>query len=177
MSNNTLSEPPSEYLCSVDVQCMYADVSVPDDQLFHQWVSSAVDFLVKHQQLEKIDYEVSIRVIDKEDSRQLNKDYRQQNKATNVLSFPFDTPDIFKQHQQVNILGDIVVCALIVEAESQQQNKQTEQHWAHMIIHGVLHLLNYDHINMDDANIMEALEIKILAQLGYPNPYMEYPHE
>ncbi len=172
-----VAEPLSEYSCFADVQCMYADTSVPEDQQFNHWVSAAIDYLVENKQLEKTNYEVDIRIVDKADSQQLNNEYRQKNTPTNVLSFHFDTPDIFKQHQQRNILGDLVICALIVEAESQQQNKTTEQHWAHMVVHGVLHLLNYDHTNSDDANIMEALEVKILSQLGYPNPYMESPHE
>lgn len=177
MNNNVLAETQLEYSCFADVQCMYADVSVPGDQQFNNWVLATIDYLVENEQLEKMDYEVDIRIVDKVDSQQLNKEYRQKNMPTNVLSFPFDTPDIFKQHQQRNILGDVVVCALIVEAEAQQQNKTIEQHWAHMIVHGVLHLLNYDHINNDDASIMEALEVKILSQLGYPNPYAESPHE
>ncbi len=175
--NNTSAEPPSKHTCAVDVQCMYADVSVPADQTLGKWVNAVISFLVEHKQLKQTDYEVAIRVVDKVDSQQLNNQYRQKNTPTNVLSFPFDTPEIFKQCQQLDILGDIVVCALIVEAEAQQQNKSIEQHWAHMIVHGVLHLLNYDHINHDDASLMEALEVRILSQLGYPNPYTEYPYE
>ncbi|VAW96951.1 Metal-dependent hydrolase YbeY, involved in rRNA and/or ribosome maturation and assembly [hydrothermal vent metagenome] len=173
--NNTSAEPPSKYSCAVDVQCMYADVSVPADKIFSEWVSAVISFLIDYKQLEQTDYEVAIRVVDKVDSQQLNNQYRLKNTPTNVLSFPFDTPEIFKQCQQLNILGDIVVCARIVEAEAQQQNKKIEQHWAHMIVHGVLHLLNYDHTNDDDARLMEALEIRILSQLGYPNPYTEQP--
>ncbi len=175
--NNTSAEPPPKYSCAVDVQCMYADISVPADKLFSEWVSAVITFLVEHKQLEQTDYEVAIRIVDKVDSQQLNNQYRQKNVPTNVLSFPFDTPEIFKQCQQLDILGDIVVCALIVEAEAQQQNKSIEQHWAHMIVHGVLHLLNYDHTNDDDASVMEALETRILSQLGYPNPYTEHPYE
>ncbi len=177
MNNNTSAEPPSNYSCTVDVQCMYADVSVPADKMFSEWVSAVISFLIEHKQLEQTDYEVAIRVVDKVDSQQLNNQYRQKNMPTNVLSFPFDTPEIFKQCQQLDILGDIVICALIVEAEAEQQNKSIEQHWAHMIVHGVLHLLNYDHSNDDDAGVMEALETRILSQLGYPNPYTEQPHE
>ena len=83
-------------------------------------------------------------------------------------------PDIFRQQQTLNILGDLVICAPIVEMQAQQQHKTTQQHWAHMVVHGVLHLLNYDHMTNDDASIMEALETKILAQFGYPNPYTEH---
>lgn len=177
MNNNTSAEPPSKYSCAVDVQCMYADISVPDDQTLGKWVRTVISFLLDHQQLQQTAYEVAIRIVDKVDSQQLNNQYRQKNMPTNVLSFPFDTPEIFKQCQQLDILGDIVICALIVEAEAQQQNKSIEQHWAHMIVHGVLHLLNYEHTNDDDASVMEALETRILLQLGYPNPYTEQPHE
>jgi len=175
--NNTSAEPPPKYTCSVDVECIYADALVPTDSLIHHWVSTVIKFLVENTSFEKIDYDVAIRIVDKADSQQLNNQYRKKDAATNVLSFPFDMPDIFKQHQQTNILGDIVICALIVETEAQQQNKKIEQHWAHIIVHGVLHLCHYDHISDEGADVMEALEIKILSQLGYSNPYMENSHE
>ncbi|MBN4080468.1 rRNA maturation RNase YbeY [Beggiatoa alba] len=152
---------------------MYADVTVPDDHVLQQWASQSIHYLFEN----KSDYELSIRVVDIHESQFLNSQYRQKNKPTNVLSFPFEMPDIFKEDQQTTILGDIVVCAPIIEMESQQQKKSTQEHWAHMIVHGVLHLLGYDHINNKEAEAMEALEIKILAHFGYPNPYLELAHE
>lgn len=170
-------EPPSIRACHVDVQCMYADVTVPSDQSLHQWAAATTNFLVKENLLEEQDFEIAILVVDKVDSQFLNNQYRQKDSPTNVLSFPFDVPNIFKQHQTTNILGDIIICAPIIEVESDQQNKSIEEHWAHMVVHGVLHLLGYDHLNNADANIMEGLEIKILSTLGYTNPYLEHHHE
>ena len=170
-------EPPSMHACHVDVQCMYADVTVPSDQSLRQWAAATTSFLVKEKLLEDQDFEIAILVVDKVESQLLNYQYRQKDCPTNVLSFPFEVPNIFKLHQATNILGDIIICAPIIEIESQQQNKGIKEHWAHMVVHGVLHLLGYDHLNDSDANIMEGLEIKILSTLGYTNPYLELPHE
>ena len=102
-----------------------------------------------------------------EESQQLNSQYRQKDKPTNVLSFPFEVPEGI----ELNLLGDLVVCASVVEQEAKEQNKVLFHHWAHMIVHGCLHLLGYDHINDADADEMEALEVKILAKLAISNPY------
>jgi len=178
MSNNISSlEPPSKSACHVDVQCHYADVNVPSDIVFREWVDKTIQFLIDKNLLDNAAIDLSILVVDKSESQLLNNDYSQQNKPTNVLSFPFDTPDIFKPSQESNILGDIVICAPIIELEAQQQNKLIEHHWAHMLVHGLLHLLGYDHLNNNDASIMENLEIEILSQLGYKNPYLELNHE
>ncbi len=174
MSNSLSSlEPPPVCACYVDIECHYADVTVPGNTELVRWVKQTIQFLNKTDLLENCSIELAIVIVEKTESQLLNAEYRQQDYPTNVLSFPFDTPDIFKQHQQTNILGDIVICAPVIELESQQQNKTFQQHWAHMVVHGVLHLLGYDHINSRDAQIMESLEIKILDQLGYQNPYME----
>ena len=102
-----------------------------------------------------------------DESQQLNKQYRHKDKPTNVLSFPFEVPEGI----ELNLLGDLVVCAPVIQQEATEQGKVLFDHWAHMIIHGCLHLLGYDHINDTDADEMEALEIKILAQLSINNPY------
>lgn len=178
MSNkHSSAEPPSKLACHIDVQCFYADVTVPGDQTFQHWARTVINFLVAANLLDNQNFEISILVVDQIDSQLLNNQYRQINKPTNVLSFPFETPEIFKQHQEINILGDIVICAPIIELESRQQNKTVEEHWAHMLVHGVLHLLGYDHINNKDASIMEATEVKILSKLNYQDPYMELTHE
>lgn len=173
INNFSSQEPPPKCACHVEIECHYADINVPGNNEFITWVEKTIQYLIDTQLLENSNIELSIVVVDKVESQLLNTEYRQQNKSTNVLSFPFDTPEIFKQHQQSRILGDIVICAPIIELESQQQNKNIQQHWAHMLVHGVLHLLGYDHINNNDAQIMEELEIKILDHLGYQNPYME----
>lgn len=117
----------------------------------------------------KDDSEMTIRIVDTEESQTLNNTYRGKDKPTNVLSFPADLPD------EVNIplLGDLVVCAQIVSDEANSQGKTIHAHWAHMVIHGTLHLLGYDHENDDDAHIMENLETSLLDSLGFPNPYAD----
>lgn len=115
--------------------------------------------------------EVTIRIVEPDEMTTLNHQYRQKNYATNVLSFPADLPEAAKAHYPV--LGDIVICADTVNREAVEQHKTAAEHWAHMIVHGVLHLLGHDHEKDDEAAIMEALEIKILKQLGFENPYLD----
>lgn len=106
---------------------------------------------------------INICIGSREQSRQLNSHYRGQDKPTNVLSFPFPN------HQA--ILGDILLCADVINHQAQQQHKIYQAHWAHMVIHGLLHLCGYDHQDDEEALHMEGLEIKLLNQLGYDNPY------
>ncbi len=113
--------------------------------------------------------ELTIRVVDEAESQELNGTYRGKEKPTNVLSFPFEAPE----HIELSLLGDLVICAPVVEREASEQKKSLEAHWAHMVIHGVLHLQGYDHVNDTDAEVMEGLEIAILNALGYNNPYAE----
>ncbi|MDH5393513.1 MAG: rRNA maturation RNase YbeY [Gammaproteobacteria bacterium] len=115
--------------------------------------------------------QVTLRVVDAEESRELNNAYRGKDKATNVLSFAMDMPDEFQHVLDLIMLGDLVVCATVVSAEAQQQDKTLQAHWAHMLVHGMLHLQGYDHITEADADEMENLEIKILSQLGFDDPY------
>jgi len=118
-----------------------------------------------------------IRVVNEEEGIDLNQIYRNKNSATNVLSFPYEVPDYaadipeLQDEYSQQHLGDLVLCEKVVIEEAKAQNKTAEQHWAHLIIHGVLHLQGYDHINDDDAVKMESLEIKILESLGFKNPY------
>lgn len=113
--------------------------------------------------------EMTIRIVDKEESRSLNHQYRGFDKPTNVLSFPFDAPPGI----ELNLLGDLVICAPVVEREAKEQGKSQIAHWAHLVIHGTLHLLGYDHLEDQEAEVMEALETAILNSLGYPDPYKE----
>lgn len=113
--------------------------------------------------------EVVVRVVDEAESAELNGQYRQKQGSTNVLSFPFEAPPGF----ETDHLGDLVVCAPVVEREAQEQGKALEAHWAHLVIHGMLHLQGYDHIDERDAAVMEAEEIALMRDLGYPNPYEE----
>lgn len=114
------------------------------------------------------DAEVTIRIVDETESQQLNFDYREKDKPTNVLSFPFQCPPGI----ELPLLGDLVICAEVVAREAQEQQKTLHAHWAHMVVHGSLHLLGFDHINDADAEEMEAEEIQILQELGFANPYL-----
>jgi probable rRNA maturation factor len=111
--------------------------------------------------------EVTLRLVDEAESRELNACYRHKDRPTNVLSFPFEAP----LGVDVGLLGDLVVCAPVVAREAEEQGKPLAAHWAHMVVHGMLHLQGYDHIENEDAERMEALEREILAGLGYPDPY------
>lgn len=115
--------------------------------------------------------EVTIRVCDVEEIQTLNRDYRDKDKPTNVLSFPAELPPALAAELAQPELGDIIICADVVAAEAAEQNKALAAHWAHMVVHGMLHLQGYDHVDDAEAEEMEALEVQILAQLGFANPY------
>ncbi len=134
---------------------------IPNESDFTLWATAALkDRSVR-------DVEICIRLVDKDESKDLNIRYRKKDGPTNVLSFPNDLPN----EMGVSMLGDLVICAPLVAEEAQAQNKTAEQHWAHLTIHGILHLIGYDHETEKEAELMENLEIAILAQLNYPNPY------
>jgi probable rRNA maturation factor len=132
---------------------------VPDPDLLQTWAVAAY--------LDAEPAVASVLVTTMTEIRELNKQYRNKDKTTNVLSFPIQSPEEI----DVVLLGDIVLCARVIKQEASQQSKSEESHWAHMIVHSVLHLQGYDHVNDDDAEVMEKLEIKILQQLGFENPY------
>lgn len=132
----------------------------PSSEHIEQWVALALTG-------RKDEAELTIRLTDKNEIRQLNRDYRQQDKATNVLSFPADLPE----HIDIPLLGDMIICPAVVVEEAKEQHKALHAHWAHMVIHGTLHLLGYDHIEEQDAEVMESIEIELLASLDIANPY------
>ncbi len=111
--------------------------------------------------------DLSIRIVDEAESQDLNSRYRHKHKPTNVLSFPYDGETL-----DVPVLGDIVICAPVIAREAQEQGKEPRAHWAHMVVHGCLHLLGYDHENDKDAVEMERREREILADFGFPDPYL-----
>lgn len=137
---------------------------LPSDALLRRWTRAALlhDPACAHGKAE-----LTIRIVNATESQQLNGDYRDKDKPTNVLSFPFDAPADVSNHY----LGDLVICASVVATEAVEQDKPLNQHWAHMVVHGVLHLLGYDHIKNAEAETMEALERTILASLNIPDPY------
>lgn len=145
----------------VDVQ-QAVDAAVPSKQQFHLWASAALAELAE-------DCELSIRLVSEAESAELNGTYRARNTPTNVLSFPFESPIPLTPR----LLGDLVLCVAVVEREAAEQSKKVEAHWAHLLVHGCLHLLGYDHLEDDEAERMEALEVRILQQLGIDNPYIE----
>ncbi len=145
---------------TVDIQQISKNTEIPEPNQIKQWIDGAL--LPQHDNVE-----LTVRIVDIAESQSLNKQYRNKDKPTNVLSFPFEVPDGI----ELNLLGDLVICADIVSKEAKAQHKTVQAHWAHMLVHGCLHLLGYDHINNDDAEHMETLEIDILAKLGFNNPY------
>lgn len=145
----------------LDLQLASSAADLPTEQQFQHWLEAAI---LPFQD----DAEVTIRVVDAAESQQLNHQYRAKNKPTNVLSFPFQCPPGI----ELPLLGDLVICAEVVTSEAAEQGKAPEAHWAHMVIHGCLHLLGFDHINDADAEQMEMEEVQILQQLGINNPYL-----
>lgn len=145
---------------SVDIQYAVEAPNLPDEADFLRWVRTVLSD-------RKVDGEVCIRVVDAEESRALNAEYRGKDKPTNVLSFPFEVPP----GVPVSLLGDLVICAEVVAREAEEQGKEALHHWAHMVVHGTLHLLGFDHINDDEAEQMEALERLLLARLEIADPY------
>ncbi|HJY38005.1 MAG TPA: rRNA maturation RNase YbeY [Steroidobacteraceae bacterium] len=133
---------------------------MPHARSFARWANAACAAGIARSRSQAT--ELTIRVVGAAESRRLNRTWRGKDKPTNVLSFAADAP----------VLGDLAICAPVVAREAREQGKSPAAHWAHMVVHGVLHLLGYDHENDRDAARMEARETKILAQLGMPNPYV-----
>lgn len=147
-------------MIDLDLQIAVEAPDLPAEADILRWVAAAVGDAMEEAQL-------TVRITDEAEIRELNATYRGKDYATNVLSFPFEAPP----GVDIPLLGDIVVCAAVVAREAAEQEKPLQAHWAHMVIHGTLHLLGYDHIEEADAEEMEGLEIALLADLGYANPY------
>ncbi len=116
------------------------------------------------------DAEITIRLVDAEESRDLNKKWRHIDKPTNILSFPISRADDVVPM----LMGDLVICAALIQQEAAEQNKPLDAHWAHILIHGILHLSGYDHAEAEEARLMQRCETGIMQQCGYPNPYLLY---
>lgn len=134
--------------------------NLPTEQQIMQWLEVILPQFMENA-------EITIRIVDEQESQQLNNTYRHKDKPTNVLSFPFESPIEI----DIPLLGDLIICKQVVEAEAKEQHKSLSSHWAHMIVHGCLHLLGYDHILDEEAEEMENIEIDIMNQLGFDNPY------
>jgi probable rRNA maturation factor len=148
-------------ILEVDVQLACPVAGVPDENSFLLWADAA------YQEIMTDDTSMAIRVVAPTEMKGLNRDYRGQDKPTNVLAFNIDSP----HGSGVAILGDIVICRDVVLDEAAKQNKSLEGHWAHMTVHGVLHLCGFDHVLPEEAAEMESLEAQILVKLGFPNPW------
>ena len=144
----------------VDVQYACDCPSIPDAKQITDWGKDILKDL-------QADAECTIRIVDVAEGARLNERWRKAPGPTNVLAFPVDGLG----RSRPPLLGDIVICAPVVATEAKVQGKSIHAHWAHMMVHGILHLLGYDHADMQQAARMEALEIKILSTLGYENPY------
>lgn len=147
-------------MIDLDLQIATEAPDLPAEADILRWVAAAVGDAMAEAQL-------TVRIVDEAEIRKLNATYRGKDKPTNVLSFPFEAPP----GVDIPLLGDIIICAAVVAREAGEQNKPLEAHWAHMVLHGTLHLLGYDHIEEAEAVEMEGLEIRLLADLGYANPY------
>lgn len=153
---------------TLDVQIACEVQELPSEASLELWVETALETIQ-----ETTPVVITIRIVDPDEGLSLNQQYRMKDYATNVLSFPFESPIPLP----VRLLGDLVICAEVVAHEAKSQGKPLLAHWAHMVVHGTLHLLGYDHIEEAEAEHMEQLERNILAALGYPDPYADDPAE
>ena len=150
---------------SVEIQVASSSRRVPADEIIESWVAAVLD------QLDFADnVEISVRIVDEAESRDLNRNWREKDKPTNVLSFPSGFGD-YAPGDEPRPLGDIVICAPVVEREAALQGKDEGDHWAHLVVHGTLHLLGFDHETDAEASAMEAIEREILASQGVGDPY------
>ena len=148
---------------NIDLDVQREVNALPKDEDLLLWVSETL------MTENKSDTELTIRFVTEKEISDLNEIYRNKKGSTNVLSFPFEAP----VEIELNLLGDLVICTDVVKKEATQQHKEEIAHWAHMVVHGTLHLLGYDHQTDEQADVMESKEIKILSQLGYSDPYQE----
>jgi probable rRNA maturation factor len=144
----------------VSIQRCSTGGEIPPDVELRNWVVKAIDG-------RRVPAEITLRIVDEREGAELNKRWRKKSGPTNVLSFAFDSPESMAPM----FLGDIVICAPVVAREASEQSKRCRHHWAHMVVHGILHLLGYEHDNERDAEVMEQEERRILHDLGIPDPY------
>jgi len=147
----------------IDIEINSTSATIPSAEKIEQWISAAL----KSDEL--IEAEVSVYIVDEAEGQALNLQYRGKDKPTNILSFPADIPE----EVGVPLLGDLVVCAPVVAREAEEQGKSLDAHWAHMLVHGTLHLLGYDHLEDDTADAMESLETHLITKMNFPAPYAE----
>ncbi len=150
---------------ALEIQCASSG-PVPAEEEVRRWITATLEWLGRRE-----DTEICVRLVGEAEMAALNRQYRGRSGPTNVLSFPSDLPPGL----DLPLLGDIVVCAPVVDSEAEQQGKPRSAHWAHILVHGTLHLLGYDHVAEPEAGEMEAIETAVLAGLDYPCPYRDDP--
>ena len=152
----------------LDVAVGYAAprAGVPAAVSFRKWVAAALEGRIREADL-------AIRIVDEKEGRALNHHYRGKDYATNVLSFPAELPEGLPKGVKLPLLGDLVLCAPVVARDAREQGKPLNAHYAHLTVHGCLHLLGWDHEDAQEAEAMEQLEREILAGLGLPDPYLD----
>ena len=148
----------------LEVQRSTSATGIPDDGQFQRWADAA---LAGHPGRRSL----AIRIVDEPEAQRFNREYRDKDHATNVLSFPAELPEGLPEDVKQAQLGDLLICAAVVEREAVEQKRPQADHWAHLTVHGILHLLGYDHQQTAEAEVMETLETEILAALGVPDPY------
>ncbi len=160
-------EFPIELELQLDMQlAVEKENDLPTEEQLNLWATAALTtHTVSYSESEEP--ELTIRIVDEAESQELNSEYRGKDKPTNVLSFPFEAP----AHVPIPLLGDLIVCKQVVEREAIEQGKTLTAHWAHMIVHGCLHLLGFDHIEDEEAEEMEGIERIVMAELGFEDPY------
>jgi len=149
-----------------EVQRVSTSASIPDDERFRLWAETALAGKGEN-------FSFGIRVVDEDEAQRFNREYRHKDYATNILSFPTDLPEDLPEDIRHSQLGDLLICAPVVTREALQQQRSELDHWAHLLVHGILHLLGYDHERTDEADVMQSLETEILAKLGIGDPYRE----
>lgn len=145
---------------TINIQRVVKSTVIPSDEAFSQWINAAQITTEKNA-------EITLRIVSAEEIQSLNRDYRNKDIATNVLSFSSEVP----VGPELQLLGDIVICADIVAQEAHEFEKPLEERWAHMVVHGCLHVQGFDHIQSDEQEIMEKKEVEVLKALGFSNPY------
>ena len=149
-----------------EIQRATTSVNTPDDEQFECWINAVVP-------VRDCRFSLTIRIVDEQEAQRFNLEYRNRDYATNVLSFPAELPEGLPAEVRQSQLGDLLICAPVVEREASEQKKLEDDHWAHLTIHGILHLMGYDHEQPDEAVVMESLETEILKKIGVSDPYLD----
>jgi probable rRNA maturation factor len=164
MTRRILTAAPMQ--TDLDVQRATTSPGIPGDEQFQCWVEAALAGDISAHTL-------VIRIVDEQEARRFNRDYRNKDQATNILSFPAELPEGLPSEIRQSQLGDLLICAPLVATEATERCRPATDHWAHLTIHGVLHLLGFDHGEVEEAGIMETMETEILAKLDIPDPYKD----